>query len=178
MYDAIATMPTPVARACHALTHTTISPNVAFGGDKTNTIPDTVDIDVDIRTVPGTTRADVDAMLTDALGEFAPHVETTLLQESHPTQSPTDTALWDTVARHTQVAYPGAKLVPGIVVGGTDARFYRDRGRVAYGAGLFSPDFDSSAFGSRFHGHNERIDVESLGLATEFWIGIATDLLA
>ncbi|MFW2335184.1 M20/M25/M40 family metallo-hydrolase [Ilumatobacter sp.] len=177
-YDAIATMPTPVARACHALTHTTISPNVAFGGDKTNTIPDTVDIDVDIRTVPGTTRADVDAMLTDALGEFAPHVETTQLQESHPTQSPTDTALWDTVARHTQVAYPGAKLVPGIVVGGTDARFYRDRGRVAYGAGLFSPDFDSSAFGSRFHGHNERIDVESLGLATEFWIGIATDLLA
>jgi acetylornithine deacetylase/succinyl-diaminopimelate desuccinylase-like protein len=176
-FDAIGTLPTPVARACHALTHTTISPNVAFGGDKTNTIADTVDIDVDIRTVPGTTRADVDAMLADALGEFASQVEITVLQEGHPTQSPTDNALWDTVTKHTRVAYPGAKLVPGIVVGGTDARFYRDRGRVAYGAGLFSADFDSSAFGSRFHGHNERIDVESLGLATDFWLGIATDLL-
>lgn len=177
VYDAIATLPTPVARSCHALTHTTISPNVAHGGDKTNTIPDTVDIDVDIRTVPGTTRADVDAMLADALGDLAPHVETTILQEGHPTQSPVDSALWDSVAKNTQVAYPGAHLVPGIVVGGTDARFYRDRGRVAYGAGLFSAGFDSSTFGSRFHGHDERIDVESLGLATDFWIGIANDLL-
>lgn len=178
VYDAIGTLPTPVARSCHALTHTTISPNVAHGGDKTNTIPDTVDIEVDIRTVPGTTRADVDAMLADALGVLAPHVEMTTLQEGHPTQSPVDNALWDTVARHTQIAYPGAHLVPGIVVGGTDARQYRDRGRVAYGTGLFSADFDSSTFGSRFHGHDERIDVESLGLATDFWIGIASDLLS
>jgi acetylornithine deacetylase/succinyl-diaminopimelate desuccinylase-like protein len=177
VYDAIATLPTPVARSCHALTHTTISPNVAHGGDKTNTIPDTVDIEVDIRTVPGTTRADVDAMLADALGDLAAHVEVTVLQEGHPTQSPVATPLWDAVAKNTQVAYPGAHLVPGLVVGGTDARQYRDRGRVAYGTGLFSADFDSSTFGSRFHGHDERIDVESLGLATDFWIGIAQDLL-
>jgi acetylornithine deacetylase/succinyl-diaminopimelate desuccinylase-like protein len=177
VYDAIATMPTPVARACHALTHTTISPNIAQGGDKTNIIPDTVDIDVDIRTVPGTTRADVDALLADALGDLAPHVEMTVLQEGHPTQSPVGNELWDAVAKHTQTAYPGAKMVPGIVVGGTDARFYRDRGRVAYGTGLYSAAFDSSTFGSRFHGHDERIDVESLGLSTEFWLGIVDDLL-
>ncbi len=121
VYDAIGMLPTPVARACHALTHTTISPNVAYGGSKTNTIPDTVDIDVDIRTVPGTTRADVDAMLADALGDLAAHVETTVLQEGHPTQSPMGNELWDSVAKHTQIAYPGARLVPGIVVGGTDA---------------------------------------------------------
>jgi acetylornithine deacetylase/succinyl-diaminopimelate desuccinylase-like protein len=177
VYDTIGTLPTPIGRACHALTHTTISPNIARGGDKTNMIPDTVDIEVDIRTVPGTTRADVDSMLADALGELAPHVETTVLQEGHPTMSATDNALWDTVAKHTQIAYPGAHMVPGIVVGGTDARFYRDRGRVAYGTGLYSAEFDSSTFGSRFHGHNERVDVESLALATEFWLGIATDLL-
>jgi acetylornithine deacetylase/succinyl-diaminopimelate desuccinylase-like protein len=177
VYDTISTLPTPVARACHALTHTTISPNIARGGDKTNIIPDTVDIEVDIRTVPGSTRADVDAMLADALGELAPHVEITVLQEGHPTMSPTDNALWDTVAKHTQIAYPGARMVPGIVVGGTDARFYRDRGRVAYGTGLYSAGFDSSTFGSRFHGHNERVDIESLALATEFWLGIAGDLL-
>jgi acetylornithine deacetylase/succinyl-diaminopimelate desuccinylase-like protein len=177
VYDQIAALPTPVARSCHALTHTTISPNIAQGGDKTNTIADTVDIEVDIRTVPGTTRADVDAILDDALGEFAPHVEMTVLQDGHPTQSPTGNDLWDTVAKHTQIAYPGAEIVPGIVVGGTDARFYRDRGRVAYGAGLFSADMDVSTFGSRFHGHDERIDVDSLALATEFWIGIARDLI-
>lgn len=174
---ALAAMPVPIARSCHALTHTTISPNIAQGGQKTNTIPDAVDIDVDIRTVPGTTRADVEAMLAEALGDLAPHVDVTELQHGDATLSPRDTPLWDAIAAQTQAAYPGAHLVPGLIVGGTDARFYRDRGRVAYGAGLFSPGMDMAAFGNRFHGHDERIDVESLGLATEFWIGIARDVV-
>ncbi len=177
VYDTIAGLPTPQARMCHALSHTTMSPNVAHGGQKTNVIPDAVDVEVDIRTVPGTTYADVDAMLRDALGDLADHVEVTDLQVGDPTECGTDNELWDIISNRTQIAYPGASIVPGLIVGGTDARFYRQRGRVAYGAGLFSPDLDFATFGSRFHGHDERIDVGSLALATEFWIGIAQDLL-
>ena len=177
MFDTIAALPTPAARTCHALSHTTISPNVAQGGQKTNVIPDTVEVEIDVRTVPGTTYEDVSSMLADALGDLADHVELTDLQVGEPTESGTDNALWDVVSKHTQIAYPGAKIVPGLIVGGTDARFYRHRGRVAYGAGLFSPDMDFATFGSRFHGHDERIDVDSLALATEFWIGIARDLV-
>jgi acetylornithine deacetylase/succinyl-diaminopimelate desuccinylase-like protein len=173
----LTTLPVPLARTCHALTHTTISPNVAHGGQKTNVIPDSVDLEVDIRTVPGTSWDDVEAMLADALGDLYAHVDISVLQNSHASQCGTDNALWDTIATHTQVAYPGAKLVPGLIVGGTDARFYRDRGRVAYGAGLFSPNMDFATFGTRFHGHDERIDVESLALATEFWLGISRDLV-
>jgi acetylornithine deacetylase/succinyl-diaminopimelate desuccinylase-like protein len=177
IYDSIGSLPAPLARTCHALTHTTISPNVAHGGQKTNVIPDAVDIEVDIRTVPGTTYADVEAMLADALGDLAAHVEVTDLQVGHPTESGTDNALWDVISKHTQIAYPDATIIPGLIVGGTDARFYRDHGRVAYGAGLFSPSMDFATFGNRFHGHDERIDVDSLALATEFWVGIATDLV-
>jgi acetylornithine deacetylase/succinyl-diaminopimelate desuccinylase-like protein len=176
--DALATLPVPVARACHALTHTTISPNVARGGQKTNVIPDVVDVEVDIRTVPGTSHADVLAMLRDALGDdLANGIEVSDLQSSEASICGTDNDLWRTISRQTQVAYPDARLVPGMVVGGTDARFYRYRGRVAYGAGLFSPGMDIATFGSRFHGHDERVDVESLALATQFWIGIARDLV-
>ena len=177
VYDSIGSLPVPQARMCHALSHTTISPNVASGGQKTNVIPDAVDVEVDIRSVPGTTHDDVQAMLADALGDLADHVEITDLHVSNPTESPTETRLWDTVAKHTRTVYPGASLVPGLIVGGTDARFYRERGRVAYGAGLFSPSMDFATFGSRFHGHDERIDVDSLALATQFWIDIARDLL-
>jgi acetylornithine deacetylase/succinyl-diaminopimelate desuccinylase-like protein len=173
----LATLPVPIARACHALTHTTISPNVAHGGQKTNVIPDVVDVEVDIRTVPGTSRADVSAMLADALGDLAEQVEVGDLQNSDATLCGTDNALWETITKHTQIAYPGARLVPGLIVGGTDARFYRERDRVAYGAGLFSAGMDISTFGNRFHGHDERIDVESLALATQFWIGISRDLV-
>lgn len=178
IWSTLETLPTPIARLCHAETHTTFSPNVAHGGQKTNTIPDVIDIDVDIRTVPGTSKDDVDAMLRDALGELFDHVEVSVLQHADPTASSfgENNLLWETVTKHTQVAYPGAKLVPGLIVGGTDARFFRERGVTAYGAGLFSPAMDFATFGSRFHGNDERIDLDSLGLSGNYFYGIAKDL--
>ena len=153
------------------------TPNVAHGGLKTNIIPDVVDVEVDIRTVPGETRDDVEAMLVDALGELAREVEVTILQDHPSTESTSSGPLWDVLASRVQVAYPGAELVPGMVVGGTDARFFRDDGAVAYGAGLFAPDIDFATFGERFHGNDERIDTESLGLAADMWVGVARELL-
>ena len=50
-----------MAKFAHACTHTTISPNMVHGGVKTNVIPDEVVLEVDIRTLPGQTGADVDA---------------------------------------------------------------------------------------------------------------------
>ena len=37
-----------LAREAHACTHTTFSPNVAYGGSKVNVIPDRVEIQVDM----------------------------------------------------------------------------------------------------------------------------------
>ena len=54
-----------------------------------------------------------------------------------------------------------------------DSPFYRDQGAVAYGAGIYSPSVTLEKFASRFHGHDERIDVESLGLGVDFWTHIA-----
>jgi acetylornithine deacetylase/succinyl-diaminopimelate desuccinylase-like protein len=174
--EVLPTLPARLARSVHACTHTTISPNVAHGGQKTNTIPDVVDLDVDIRTLPGTTQADVDAMVAGALGDLADSVEVTILQASEATTSPGANALWDAVSSATQAAYPGASLVPGLIVGGTDARFYRERGAIAYGTGLFSPSLTLESFGSRFHGNDERVDVESLGLSADFWVHVAEEI--
>ncbi|MEY2974357.1 MAG: hypothetical protein RIR49_777 [Actinomycetota bacterium] len=181
VWNELTALPPRMARACHAMTHTTISPNVVHGAplQKTNVIPDIVDLVVDIRTLPGTTAEDVTAMITEALGDLAPHVTIgEPEQQAEGTQSPLDTRLWEVLSHQTQVAYPGSSLVPGLVVGGTDARFYRQRGRVGYGAGLFSPGMDMATFGSRFHGHDERIDVASLGLATDLWVGVAREMLS
>ncbi len=177
--DAIETLPPGLARTCHAFTHTTFSPNVAHGGQKTNTIPDVIDLDVDIRTVPGTTQDDVETHLRNAIGDLYDHVEISELQSSNPTQCAygDGNPLWDAVTKHTQVAYPGAKLIPGLITGGTDGRIYRERGSLAYGAGLFSGEMDFATFGTRFHGNNERIDVASLGLSAEYFYGITKDLL-
>jgi acetylornithine deacetylase/succinyl-diaminopimelate desuccinylase-like protein len=174
IWDTLKDLPPGMARTCHALTHTTFSPNVAHGGQKTNTIPDVIEIDVDIRTVPGTTKDDVEQHLRDAIGDLYEHVEVSELQNSNPTTCDygRGNALWDAVT-----AYPGAKLIPGLITGGTDARFYRERGSVAYGAGLFSGKMDFATFGARFHGNDERIDIESIGMSAEYFYGITKDLL-
>ena len=63
-----------LAREAHACTHTTFSPNIVHGGIKINVIPDRVEIDVDIRALPGMSRDEVDAMMREALGDLAPRV--------------------------------------------------------------------------------------------------------
>lgn len=88
-----------------------------------------------------------------------------------------DTPLWDALERAIGIPFPTARVTPQFVVGFTDARIYREMGAVAYGAGLFSPGLDAGEFGSRFHGHDERIDVESLSLTTRLWHDVVTDLL-
>jgi len=176
IWETIETLPPALARTCHAQTHTTFSPNVVHGGQKTNIIPDMVELEVDIRTVPGTTRADVEAHLQAALGELANHVEISAIQQNDSTESPRGNDLWDAISSATQVAYPGAELLPGLIVGGTDARFFREKGAIAYGTGLFSKEVSLESFGTRFHGNDERIDVESLGLSTDFWIHIAKQI--
>ena len=162
------------AKFAHACTHTTFSPNVIHGGQKTNVIPDEVAIDVDIRTLPGVDRAAVDAMLVEALGpELAGRVETQMINEGDATISPVDTPLYDALATVARRFHPEAQLVPRITAGGTDATFFRRVGTVAYGFGLFNPAISPGEFASRFHGNDERIDVESLRLTTEAWLALA-----
>jgi acetylornithine deacetylase/succinyl-diaminopimelate desuccinylase-like protein len=176
--EAIAQLPAGLAARAHACTHTTISPNVVHGGQKTNTIPDVVDVEIDMRVVPGESLDSARAMLVEILGDLADRVEIGVIQRAEATRSSIESDLWKTLASRTQAAIPGAKLQPGIMVGGTDARFFRERGSIAYGAALFTPGMTLESFGSRFHGNDERIDTGSLDLSTTFWYDVAKELLA
>jgi acetylornithine deacetylase/succinyl-diaminopimelate desuccinylase-like protein len=165
----------------HACTHTTFSCNtIGTGGSerlKHNVIPDTIDVGVDIRTLPGETADDVDAHLRAALGDLYDRVDVQIVMNDPASISRTDTPLWDALARSIAKPFPTARPTPQLVVGFTDSRVYRQMGAVSYGAGLFSPDLDAADFGRRFHGHDERIDVESLRLTTGLWLDVARDLL-
>jgi acetylornithine deacetylase/succinyl-diaminopimelate desuccinylase-like protein len=166
-----------LARMVHACTHTTFAPTMMQAGIKTNVIPDSVELQVDIRTLPDVTGADVEKMLDEAIGDLRGDVEILAQDDNPATASPIDTALWDSIRRVVEGLVPGATTVPFLVVGATDARFFRRAGSVAYGAGLFSEQIPFAEFASMFHGDNERIDQESLRLSTELWIALAKDLV-
>jgi acetylornithine deacetylase/succinyl-diaminopimelate desuccinylase-like protein len=166
------------ARQAHASTHPTFAPTVVHGGTKTNVIPDVVDLELDVRTLPGQTAEQVDALLWEALGDLAGDVEVLDAVDDPASASATDTPLWDALERATAALWPGARTVPMLTVGATDARFFRRAGAVAYGFGLFSRNLSFEQYSRMFHGDDERVDTESLRLSTELWQAVSRELLA
>jgi acetylornithine deacetylase/succinyl-diaminopimelate desuccinylase-like protein len=176
--DALDGLPDGAARLTHACTHTTFAPTVVHGGVKTNVIPDHVELEVDIRTLPGQSGADVTALLNEAIGDLRHRVDVHVIDDDAATDSPIQTPLWDTLARVTGRLVPGSGLVSSMSVGATDARFFRRLGTTAYGFGLFSSRIGLEDYQKMFHGDDERVDVESLDLSRQLWDAVARDLLS
>jgi len=168
--ETIAKLSPGMAKFAWSATHTTFSPNMCRAGVKTNVIPDTVDIEVDIRTIPGDNEDEVRRHIDKALGDLSEEVTIEKLFSKQASASPTGTPLWDVLGRVVDGHYPGAKLLPRMIVGSTDAPYFREHGAVAYGFGLFSRVLTAEAMAGRFHGNDERVDVESLALTTQAWL--------
>ncbi|HXD96392.1 MAG TPA: M20/M25/M40 family metallo-hydrolase [Candidatus Acidoferrum sp.] len=168
-----------LAREAHACTHTTFSPNIAHGGTKVNVIPDRVDIDVDIRSLPGIESHEVEAMIKDALGNLADRVtiETPPDRKRGGSVSPTATPLMAAISRVATRLMPDSHVVPAITTGGTDAKFFRWKGIPSYGFGLHSTRIPYTEYPLMFHGHNERVDTESLTLSAIMWETLCRDFL-
>jgi acetylornithine deacetylase/succinyl-diaminopimelate desuccinylase-like protein len=175
--DVIATLPAGMGRMLHSCTHNTLSPNVMHGGNKTNVIPDSVELEVDIRTLPGETIQSVRAMVDDVIGDLAARVDVEWICEDTSTRSPIDTPLWESMDKVSNELVKGSALVPFIMVAATDNRFFRRAGSVGYGYGLFSRRLSFEDYSTMFHGHDERVDQDSLRLSTELWETLARDFL-
>jgi len=110
--------------------------------------------------------------LDKALGDLAEAVSVVKLFSKPASVSPIGTPLWDVLGRVVDAHYPGAALLPKLIVGFTDAPYFRHHGAVAYGFGLCSRALSAEAMAGRFHGNDERVDVESLALTTQAWLEI------
>jgi len=165
------------ARTAHACTHTTFSPNMIRGGAKVNVVPDRVEIEVDIRALPGVTPTEVDAMLAEALGDLRERMTIEAPYAEAGSMSSFDTPLASSLARVTAALVPGSRVVPRLMVGATDARYFRWKGIPAYGFGLHSLRIAHSDYTLMFHGNDERVDVESLRLSALMWEALCRDFL-
>jgi len=170
-------MPEGADRMMYAATRTTLSPNIAHSGVKVNVIPDSAEIDIDIRTLPGDDGEGVRTMLRDAAGDLWKDVEVIHEGSNPATASPLGTPLWDALTKVTQRLIPGSTTMPFLIVGATDARYFRRKGVVSYGYGLMSDKIPFGEFSKLFHGNNERIDQGSLELMTPLWDGLVREML-
>ncbi|MDQ1396496.1 MAG: hypothetical protein QOG64_1755 [Acidimicrobiaceae bacterium] len=178
VYEAAAEMEhIGMARMAHACTHTTFAPTVMHAGQKTNIIPDLVELEVDIRTLPGQSAEDIETMLAEALGDLAGEVEVINQSDDRSSASPMETPLYDAMQRMATRLSPDVTLVPTLMAGATDSRFFRRQGATCYGFSLQSGRIPYDKLATMFHGDNERIDTESLRLTTELWEALAQDFL-
>ncbi|HUG38668.1 MAG TPA: M20/M25/M40 family metallo-hydrolase [Candidatus Limnocylindrales bacterium] len=166
-----------LAREAHACTHTTFSPNVVHGGTKVNVIPDRVEIEVDIRALPGVTPAEVDGMIAEALGDLHDRVTVEGPSRREGSLSPFDTPLVEALRRVSSALAPGSQIIPSMSTGGTDSRFFRAKGIPSYGFGLHSTRIPYTQYPIMFHGNDERVDTESLRLSALMWEALARDFL-
>ncbi|MCI2957544.1 M20/M25/M40 family metallo-hydrolase [Agromyces atrinae] len=162
-YDALGSTGA-LAGFAHASTHTTISPNIVRAGEKGNVIPGEASIDLDIRILPDVSADDVEGYLREALGDLMDDITIEGDLYGASTVSPLDTPVVEALRSAVRRAYPTAELLPMLGVGGTDGRFFRRRGVPAYGFGVLSERWDYGRFRRLFHGHNERIDLDSIDL--------------
>ncbi len=155
------------ARYVHACTHLTVTPTVLNAGTKTNTIPDAAVAEVDVRALPGQDERTVDEHFAKATGPDYERLELEPIADFPATASVASGPLWEAASSAIESVTGSRRVLPTLTPATTDARFFRSRGTLAYGLGLFDQHIDFDDFLGMFHGNNERVSIESLGLTAE-----------
>lgn len=170
-------LPNGMAAHAHACTRCTAVPTILQGGDKVNTIPQTVELAVNFRPALGDSGEAMAQELRDLLADLVDE-DGILIFHQDATASSIETPLWDVLASVTDQAHNGATLVPAMLAAWTDASWLRPAGTTTYGFGLLSERLSPAEYWSRFHGVDERIDLESLELSALGWYEVAKRFLA
>ena len=160
--DRIAVGDPTLARYIHAATHLTLATNLLQAGTKVNVVADRARAQVDIRGLPGMDREFVDAHLRKAMGSAGDQVDIEPIMDGDATVSSVGSTLWDAIGDAVEELDGHRNLAPTLMTVATDARFWRARGTVCYGVGLFDDRMSFSEMLSLFHGDDERMSTASV----------------
>jgi acetylornithine deacetylase/succinyl-diaminopimelate desuccinylase-like protein len=151
------------ARAANALLRDTISPNVIRAGIKHNVIPGEAVIEVDARTLPGTSETAMRQNLRDRIGEeLWATFDIEIVVMGEPVAAPIDHDLYRIMEATLRDHDPAAVPVPIMAPFATDAKYTGLKlGVPTYG---FSPLrlAPEERFLDRFHGVDERVSLDAL----------------
>jgi acetylornithine deacetylase/succinyl-diaminopimelate desuccinylase-like protein len=148
----------PIANLIGATIRNTANPTRLEAGYKDNVIPGKASATIDCRTLPGQAEAFL-GQLREVIG---PDIDVEHLHRQPAVETGFDGPLVDAMAAALRAEDPGARAVPYMLSGGTDAKAFSRLGIRCFG---FTPlrlpaDLNFSAL---FHGVDERVPVEGLG---------------
>ena len=165
------------ASIMRALSRMTITPTMIQGGIKSNSVPESVRLTCDVRTLPHQDEAYVRSELEKIL-EGIPGVEIDIDYMSVPNASPFETDFARRIQLSAAIALDRDDIqwVPSLSTGFTDSRFTRNLGTTTYGFVGSHPDDDPML--AHVHGTDESVGIQSLISGTKIMLTLAYDLLA
>jgi acetylornithine deacetylase/succinyl-diaminopimelate desuccinylase-like protein len=152
----------PLSRIVGATVRDTANPTMLSAGYKANVIPSSAEAVVDCRVLPGR-QAAFEREVDELLGPDVTREWVTLLP---PMETTFEGDLVGAMGAALRAEDPGARAVPYMLSGGTDAKHFQDRfGMRCFGFAPLKlpPELD---FASMFHGVDERVPVESVRFGT------------
>ena len=150
----------------NALVRTTTAFTMMEGSQGRNVIPAQAHMISNMRLNPADSVAEATAYLKKTVKD--PDVDIAVLESFEPSPiSETDCESWDKVASSVAETWRGCIVSPYLMVQCSDSRHYRDLSRHVY---RFSAMDLTAEERKTIHGNNERIRLESVAKATEFYI--------
>jgi carboxypeptidase PM20D1 len=150
----------------NAMLRTTTAPTIIGGGVKDNVIPSEARAVINFRILPGDTVRDVVEHVRRAVDNE--HVRVSLAGDSWEPSPVSDPESAPFRALQTTIAqtFPDTLVAPYLVVGATDARYFRNLTPNVY---RFTPVIVSEKDLARVHGFDERVSVEGYLNAIRFY---------
>jgi acetylornithine deacetylase/succinyl-diaminopimelate desuccinylase-like protein len=147
----------PIAAIIGATLRNTANPTRLAAGYKENVIPGKASATVDCRTLPGRSEEFL-GQLRELVGQ---EIEIDYVTRQPAVQTSFDGPLVDAMAAALRAEDAGARTVPYMLSGGTDAKAFHELGIRCFGFTplRLPPDLD---FAALFHGIDERVPVEGL----------------
>ncbi|MBM3935153.1 MAG: M20/M25/M40 family metallo-hydrolase [SAR202 cluster bacterium] len=159
-----------------AASRLTITPTMVKGGVKSNSVPDSIRLTCDVRTLPyqsaGYVRAEL-AGLLEGLPDIDVEMDVMGVSNASPWKSP----FVDLIKRATVLATGRQDIhfIPGLCVGFSDSRFMRPLGVDTYDFEGMHPDED--ALKCNVHGTDEYTSVASLLIKCKTMLALAHETL-
>ena len=150
----------------NALVRTTVDFTQMQGSSARNVIPPEATMVANMRLTPADTVESALAYLKQVVNDDS--VEITALEGFDPSPiSETDCPAWDKVASAVASTWPGCIVAPYLMVQCSDSRSY---GKISNHVYRFSAMDMTAEERATIHGNNERIRLESISKAVEFYI--------
>lgn len=145
----------PILEALNA--HTTTAPTIIDGGLKNNVIPTVAEATINFRILPGETIESVKKHIENTISDKIKVEPVGFLTNPSPVSS-IDSEAYKNLEKTIRDMFPNSIVVPGLVGGGTDARYFYDISDDVY---RFYPIRMGPEGLSRFHGIDEKISKEN-----------------